>query len=131
MRTWSFGGWLVLINTSMKLYEITSPIKTYIARVKLKNGATVTATERTESLSYARQIFQHKYGDRNVFSVSELNEQISEIEEGTETKTPEQLQVQALADKAKQINQQKKQLQARQTMAKAQQQMRDANKSFN
>ena len=85
----------------MKLYEITSPIKTYIARVKLKNGSTVTATERTESLSYARQIFQHKYGDRNVFSVSELNEKISEIEEGTETKTPEQLQVQALADKAK------------------------------
>lgn len=115
----------------MKLFEITSPIKTYIARVKLKNGATVTATERTESLSYARQLFQHKYGNNNVFSVTELNEKISEIEEGTETKTPEQLQVQALADKAKQINQQKKQLQARQTMAKAQQQMRDANKSFN
>lgn len=119
----------------MKLYEITSPIKTYIARVKLKNGSTVTATERTESLSYARQIFQHKYGDRNVFNVSELNEQVNEqvdeIEEETKTLTPQQLQVKALADKAKQINQQKKQLQARQTMAKAQQQMRDANKSFN
>ncbi len=111
----------------MKLFEITSPIKTYIARVKLKNGATVTATERTESLSYARQIFQHKYGDNNVFNVSELNEQVNEIEEGTKTLTPQQLQVKALADKAKQINQQKKQLQARQTMAKAQQQMRDAN----
>jgi hypothetical protein len=115
----------------MKLYEITSPIKTYSARVKLKNGSTVTATERTESLSYARQIFQHKYGDRNVFSVSELNEQISEIEEGTETKTPEQLQVQALADKAKQINQQKKQLQARQTMAKTQKKLIDAAKPLN
>ena len=115
----------------MKLYEITSPIKTYIARVKLKNGSTVTATERTESLSYARQIFQHKYGDSNVFNVSELNEQVNEIEEGTKTLTPQQLQVKAIADKAKQLNQQKKQLQARQTMAKAQQQMRDANKSFN
>ena len=115
----------------MKLYEITSPIKTYIARVKLKNGSTVTATERTESLSYARQIFQHKYGDRNVSSVSELREQVNEIEEGTKTLTPQQLQVKALADKAKQINLQKKQLQARQTMAKAQQQMRDANKSLN
>ena len=115
----------------MKLYEITSPIKTYIARVKLKNGSTVTATERTESLSYARQIFQHKYGDRNVFNVTELNERVNEIEEGTKTLTPQQLQVKSLADKAKQINQQKKQLQARQTMAKAQQQMRDANKSFN
>lgn len=112
----------------MKLYEITSPIKTFIARVKLKNGSTVTATERTESLSYARQIFQHKYGDRNVSSVSELREQVTEIEEGTKTLTPQQLQVKALADKTKQINQQKKQLQARQTMAKAQQQMRDASK---
>jgi small-conductance mechanosensitive channel len=112
----------------MRLYEFSSKIKTYIARVKLKNGATVTATERTESLSYARQIFQHKYGDRNVFSVSELNEQVNEIEEGTQTLTPQQLQVKSLADKAKQINQQKKQLQARQTMAKAQEKMRDANK---
>lgn len=87
----------------------------------------VTATERTESLSYARQIFQHKYGERNVFSVSELNEQVTEVEEGTQTKSAEQLQVQALADKAKQINQQKKQLQARQAMAKAQEKMRQAN----
>lgn len=115
----------------MRLYEFSSKIKTYIARVKLKNGSTVTATERTESLSYARQIFQHKYGDRNVLNVSELNEQVNEIEEGTQTLTPQQLQVKALADKAKQINQQKKQLQARQAMAKAQQQMRDANKSLN
>jgi hypothetical protein len=112
----------------MRLYEFATPLKTYIARVKLKNGATVTATERTESLSYARQIFQHKYGESNVFNVSELNERVNEIEEGTETKSSEQLQVQALANKAKQINQQKKQLQARQTMAKAQEKMRDANK---
>jgi hypothetical protein len=114
----------------MRLYEFSSKVKTYIARVKLKNGATVTATERTESLSYARQLFQHKYGDRNVFSVSELNEQVNEIEEGTETKTPEQLQVQALADKAKQINQQKKQLQASQSLVKAQAKMRDASKTL-
>ena len=76
----------------MKLFEITSPIKTYIARVKLKNGATVTATERTKSLFYARQIFQHKYGDRNVFNVSELNKRVNEIEEGTQTLTAQQLQ---------------------------------------
>ena len=56
----------------MRLYEFSSKIKTYIARVKLKNGSTVTATERTESLSYARQIFNHKYGENNVSSVSHL-----------------------------------------------------------
>jgi hypothetical protein len=111
----------------MKLFEITSPTKTYIARVKLKNGATVTATERTESLSYARQIFQHKYGDRNVFNVSELSERLNEIDEGTQTLTAQQLQVKSLADQEKKIKQQKKQLQARQAMAKAQEKMRDAN----
>jgi hypothetical protein len=111
----------------MKLFEITSPIKTYIARVKLKNGATVTATERTESLSYARQIFQHKYGDRNVFNVAELSERVNEIDEGTQTLTAQQLQVKSLADQEKKIKQQKKQLQARQAMAKAQEKMRQAN----
>ncbi len=110
----------------MKLFEITSPIKTYTARVRLNNGSTVTATERTESLNYARQIFQHKYGSKNVFSVSELSETV--IDEANKTLTPQQLQVKSLADKAKQITQQKKQLQARQAMTKAQEKMRDATK---
>ncbi|HQR86482.1 MAG: hypothetical protein B7Y59_03900 [Burkholderiales bacterium 35-55-47] len=113
----------------MKLYEITSPIKTYIARVKLKNGATVTATERTESLSYARQIFQHKYGDRNVFSVSELNEQVNEIEEGTKTLTPQQLQVKSLADQAAKYKTQEKQLKARQDFLKSQEKLRKVNQA--
>ena len=113
----------------MRLYEVTAPIKTYIARVKLKSGATVTASERTESLTFARQLFQHKFGDGNVFSVSELSERMDEIEEGTQILTPQQLQVKALADKAKQATEQKKQLQARQAMAKAQEKMRDANKA--
>ncbi len=111
----------------MKLFEITSPIKTYTARVRLNNGSTVTATERTESLNYARQIFQHKYGSKNVFSVSELSETV--IDEANKTLTPQQLQVKSLADKAKQINQQKKQLLARQAMTKAQEKMRDASES--
>jgi phage shock protein A len=113
----------------MKLYEITSPLKTYIARVRLKNGATVTATERTESLTFARQLFQHKFGDNNVHSVTEVHEQVNELGEGTQTSTPQQLQVKALADKAKQATEQKKQLVARQAMQKAQEKMRDANKA--
>ena len=113
----------------MKLYEITSPLITYIARVKLKNGATVTATARTESLTFARQLLQHKFGDSNVHSVMEVNEQVNELGEGTTTLTPQQLQVKALADKAKQATEQKKQLVARQAMQKAQEKMRDANKA--
>lgn len=113
----------------MKLYEIASPLRTYIARVKLKNGATVTATERTESLYFATQLFKHKFGDTNVYGVTEVNEQVNELGEGTNTLTPQQLQVKALADKAKQATEQKKQLQARQAMAKAQEKMRNANKA--
>lgn len=119
-----------MINMSMRLHEFTSPIKTYIARVKLKNGATVTATERTESLYFATQIFKHKFGDNNVYGVTEVNEQVNELGEGTETLTPQQLQVKALADKAKQATEQKKQLQARLAMQKAQEKMRDANKAI-
>lgn len=113
----------------MKLYEITSPLRTYIARVKLKNGGTVTATERTESLYFATQIFKYKFGDNNVYGVNELHEQVNELDETTQTLTPQQLQVKALADKAKQATAQKKQLQARQAMAKAQEKMRDANRA--
>ena len=54
---------------------------------------------------------------------------MDEIDEATQTMTPQQLQVKALADKAKQATEQKKQLQARQAMAKAQEKLRDANKA--
>jgi hypothetical protein len=103
----------------MRLHEFITPLKTFVARVKLKNGATVTATERTESLSYARQIFQHKYGDSNVFSVSEVKDSL--IDEGTKTLSSQELQVKSLADKAKSYNQQARMLKARQKLAKSQQ----------
>ena len=110
----------------MRIHEFTTPLKTFIARVKLKNGATVTATERTESLSYARQIFQHKFGDRNVFSVSEVKDSV--IDEATKTLSSQELQVKSLADQENKIKRQRKQLLARQALAKAQAKMRDATK---
>ncbi len=110
----------------MRLHEVTSPIKTYIARVKLRNGSAVTATERTESLYFATQIFKHKFGDNNVYGVTEVNEQVNEVGEGTKTLTPQQLQVKALADKAEDYKQQEKALKARQQMAKAQQNLMKA-----
>ena len=107
----------------MKLHEVTSPIKTYIARVRLNNGVTVTATERTESLTYARLIFQHQYGVKNVLSVSEL---VVVMDEATKTLSPQELQVKSLSDKAKSYNQQAKILKARQKLAKAEQGMMKA-----
>lgn len=115
----------------MRLHEVTSPIKTYIARVKLRNGATVTATERTESLYFATQIFKHKFGDSNVYGVTEVNEQVNELGEGTETLTPQQLQVKALSDKAEEYKQQEKALKARQQIEKAQKKLMTAHLSPN
>jgi hypothetical protein len=109
----------------MRLHEFATPLKTFIARVKLKNGSIVIATERTESLSYARLLFQHKFGDSNVFSVTEVRESV--IEEGTKTLSSQELQVKSLADQEAKIKQQKKQLLAKQAMSKAQEKMRQAN----
>jgi phage shock protein A len=60
-----------------------------------------------------------------------LSESSSDLEEagaGTKVMDAGNLQVKALADKVKQITQQKKQLQARQSFAKAQAKMRDSSK---
>lgn len=111
----------------MRIHEFATPLKTFIARVKLKNGSTVIATERTESLSYARMLFQYKFGNKNVFSVTEVKDSV--IDEDTKTLTPQQLQVKSLADKAKSYNQQAKMLKLRQKLAKDQQALSKASLS--
>lgn len=108
----------------MRLHEFATQLKTFIARVKLKNGSTVVATERTESLSYARLLFQHKYGDKNVFSVAEIKDIV--VHEGTKTLTSQELQVKSLADQAAKYKAQEKQLKARQDLLKSQEKMRQA-----
>jgi len=108
----------------MRLYEFSTPLKTFMAKVKLKNGSTVTATERTDSLNSARMLFQYKFGDKNVFSVTEVKDSV--IDEGTKTLSSQELQVKSLADQEAKLKQQKKQLVARQALTKAQEKMRDA-----
>ncbi len=107
----------------MRINEFTNTLKTYRASVKLNNGAWVRTSVEAENSSYATQLLKHMY--LSVSSVTELTEDA--LDEATATKTPQQLQVQSLADQEKKINQQKKQLQARQAMANAQEKMRDAN----
>ncbi len=109
----------------MRINEFTNTLKAYTASVKLNNGAWVRTSVEAENSSHATQLLKHLY--LSVSSVTELAE--NGLDEATATKTPLQLQVKALADKAKQFNQQKKQLQARQAMAKAQEKMLDANKA--
>ena len=109
----------------MKINEITNTLKTYRASVKLKNGTWVKTSVEAENSSQAMQLLKHLY--ISVSSVSELIEEEDELDEGTMTKTPQQLQVQSLADQETKIKQQKKQLIARQTLQKAQEKVRDAN----
>ena len=109
----------------MKINEISNTLKTYRASVKLNNGAWVKTSVEAENSSHAIQLLKHLY--LSVSSVTELTEEDT-LDEATATKTPQQLQVQSLADQETKIKQQKKQLIARQALAKAQEKMRDASK---
>ena len=111
----------------MKINEITNTLKTYVATVKV-NGASIKTSINAESSSHARLLLQKLYGSGNVSSLSESSSELEEAGAGTKVMDAGDLQVKALADKAKQITQQKKQLQAKQGLAKAQAKMRDASK---
>ena len=69
-------------------------------------------------------LFQHKFGDKNVFSVTEVKDSV--IDEDTKALSSQELQVKSLADQEAKLKQQKKQLVARQALNKAQEKMRKA-----
>jgi len=111
----------------MKINEIANSLKTYIARVKLNNGSWVKTSVEAENSNQAMLLLKHLY--LSVSSVTELTEQQDALDEATATKTPQQLQVQSLANQEAKIKQQKKQLIASQALAKAQEKMRQANQA--
>jgi regulation of enolase protein 1 (concanavalin A-like superfamily) len=108
----------------MKINEITNSLKSYTARVKLNNGSWVKTSVEAENTSQALQLLKHLY--LSVSSVTELTHEDA-LDEATATKTPQQLQVQSLADQEAKFKKQKKQLLANQALAKAQEKLRDAN----
>jgi regulation of enolase protein 1 (concanavalin A-like superfamily) len=110
----------------MKINEIANTLKTYRASVKLNNGAWVKTSVEAENSSHAAQLLKHLFV--SVSSVTELSQEDT-LDEATATKTPQQLQVQSLADQETKIKHQKKQLVARQALAKAQEKMRQANQA--
>ncbi len=111
----------------MKINEITNSLKTHTARVKLNNGSWVKTSVEAENSNQAMLLLKHLY--LSVSSVTELTENDDELDEATATKTPQQLQVQSLANQDTKIKQQKKQLIARQALANAQEKMRKANQA--
>ena len=111
----------------MKINEITNALKTFVATVKV-NGTSIKTPISAESSTHARLLLLRLYGSGNVSSLSESSSELEEAGAGTKVMDAGNLQVKALADKQKQLTQQKKQLQARQSLAKAQAKMRDASK---
>jgi hypothetical protein len=111
----------------MKINEITNTLKTFVATVKV-NGTSIKTSVTAESSNHARLLLQQLYGSGNVSSLSESLSELEEAGAGTKVMDAGELQVKALADKAKQFTQQRKQLQARQSLAKTQAKMRDASK---
>lgn len=111
----------------MKINEITNTLKTFVATIKV-NGTSIKTSVTAESSTHARLLLQRLYGSGNISSLSESSNELEETGADTKVMDAGNLQVKALADKAKQFTQQKMQLQARQSLAKAQEKMRNSSK---
>ena len=111
----------------MKINEITNSLKTFCATVKV-NGTSIKTSITAENSTHARLLLQKLYGSGNVSSLSESSSELEEAGASTKVMSAGELQVQSLSDQETKIKQQKKQLVARQALAKAQEKMRDASK---
>ena len=111
----------------MKIAEVTNSLKTYIATVRV-NGAAIKTSIQADSSYAARMLLLRLYGQGNVASVTAAGSELAETAAGTQVMDAGEQQVKALADQARRIAQQKRQLQARQGIAKAQERMRQVSK---
>ncbi len=112
----------------MLINEVISGLKTFIATVRVKNGASVTTVKtavHAEGQMQARAILVRVFGESNVFAVLE-SQQMTETEGGTKTLSASELRVKSLADQAKKLQQQAKQERASQSLDKAQKRMMKA-----
>ena len=120
-------GFLLIINTTMKINEFTTPLKTYIATVRIQ-GITIRTSVSADNVSHATLLLVKLYGAGNVLHLSESMTSIDETATPAKVLSPSELQVKSLADQEARIKKQKKQLQARQALAKAQAGMLDASR---
>lgn len=113
------------INTCMKISEISHPLSTFIATVRVvMRHSTVTARTMViaDTFMSAKAMLAKTYGVENVLSLSQIaNESI--VDEQTKTLSPQELQVKSMSDRAKQLTQQAKELKARKSLQQAQQRL--------
>ncbi len=119
------GLFLWLINTCMKISEVTNSLKTYIATVRV-DGAAIKTSIQAQNSNAARLLLLRLYGQGNVAGVTAAGAELAEAVAGTQVMDAGEQQVKALADQARRLAQQKRQLQARQGLAKAQERMQKA-----
>jgi hypothetical protein len=115
----------------MKINEFTSKLNTYIASVRVvlrDSSITARTTITSDTLQQARAMLTRIYGNDNVFNINLVVAEDEKVTEATKTLTPQELQVKALADKAKDYQQQEKELKARQQIAKGQQNLMKASR---
>jgi len=109
----------------MKISEISHPLSTFIATVRivmLNSTPTARTTITADTFMSAKAMLARIYGAENVLSLTQLTNEIV-IDEQTKTLSPSELQVKSMTDRAKQLTHQSKQLKARQSLQKAQQQL--------
>lgn len=112
----------------MRINEVANNLNTYIAtvRVVLRDGATTAKTQITaDGITQARSMLIRIYGIGNVLSLQMVTDE--GVTEATKTLSSGELQVKSLADQSKRLNQQAKQLKARQGLQKAQTAMSKVN----
>ena len=115
----------------MKFKDIADTPQIYLAtvRVVMRNSNMVARTTITaDTVEQARATLASTYGDGNVLSINQMMVEDEKVTESTKTLSPQELQVKALADKAKDYKEQAKAMKARQQMAKAQQSLLKANR---
>ena len=117
----------------MKINEVTSIPQTYTASVRVvlrDSSMTARTTITADTIQQARAMLTRMYGDGNVLNINQVMAEDEEVTEATKTLSTQELQVKALADKAEDYKQQEKALKARQQMAKAQQNLMKATRSY-
>lgn len=107
----------------MRFYEFCSSLKCFTATLRIKSVVVKTNIE-VESLAQARAMLSHIFGQSNVLNVvqSAMNEQGNVMK----TFSADELKVHNLAQQREKYATAEKQEKARQSLAKAQQRMRDA-----
>ena len=114
------------INTCMKISEISHPLLTFIATVRVVLPHTCI-TARTIALAdnfmSAKAIVAKTYGANNVLSLSQITQECI-IDEATKTLSAAELQVKSMSDRAKQLKARNKLQTAQTNLIKATQPLR-------